>query len=346
MAEIKAHEFDRFIASGKSGYRLFLLYGPDRGLVSERAASLAERSGVDLKDPFSLVRLDNDSLKGDPGRLADEANAVALFGGRRLIWLRGAGNDRGLTAVVADLASAADGTTTVIVEAGELKKGTALRKAVEAAPAGLAIPCYADERRSLQALIDEELGREELRITPAARTRLTELLGGDRLASRSELRKLVLYCHGTGRVSEEDVIASVGDAAAASADEAVDAVLSGDLAGLDHALQRITASKTAVFTIILACLRQFQMLDSMRAEMAATGRTAGQVMATTGRRIHFRRKPAVESALQKWNARQIAQVLGHFQRTVLEMRRRPQLEDDIARQALLAAGVRSARSKA
>lgn len=342
MAQIKAHEFARFIESGAGRHHLFLLYGPDRGLVSERAAALAGSTGIDLGDPFSVIRIDGDALRNDPGRLADEANAVGLFGGRRLIWLRGAGNDRGLSMIVSDIAGSAAGTTTVIIEAGELKKGVALRKVVEESPGGLAIPCYADERRDIQGLIDDELSKEGLTITPAARNRLAESLGGDRLASRSELRKLALHCYGARQISEEDVIACVGDATAVSIDDAVDAVLTGDLPALDRALQRITASKTAIFTVVLACLRQFQLLDSIHAETAA-GRPMPQVLASMGRQIHFRRKPAVETALQRWHCGELARVLDHFQQTVLEMRRRPQLEDDMARQALMAVAQRAAR---
>ena len=113
------------------------------------------------------------SLRGDPGRLADEADAIGLFGGNRLIWVRGAGNDRALTAAVSAIAGSLPETTTVIIEAGELKKGTALRRAVEERRGALAVPCYADESRGIHALIDEELGSAGLRITPAARERLS-----------------------------------------------------------------------------------------------------------------------------------------------------------------------------
>ncbi len=75
----------------------------------------------------------------------------------------------------------------VVVEAGDLKKGSALRKVGrDAHVRSLTIACYSDDARSLQALIDKELGDEKLGITPAARERLMEALGGDRLASRNE----------------------------------------------------------------------------------------------------------------------------------------------------------------
>lgn len=343
MAQIKAHEFERFVASGKMPYRVFLFYGPDRGLVSERAKALAEKTGIDLTDDFSVVRLDADDLRSDPGRLADEANSIALFGGDRLVWLRGAGNDRALATVLADLGNDPPQSAIVIIEAGELKKGSAVRKAVEEARGALAVPCYADEGRGIQALIDDELGRSGLRITPDARERLASSLGGDRLASRAELQKLALYCLGNETITEDDVVAVVGDAAGASVDDAVDAVLRGNLAAFDQAMQRITASKTPVFMVLLATLRQFQMLEMLACEMRESRRGPSQVLAAHGRAIHFRRKPAVEYALSNWSAPALTQALDHFQRAILESRRQPRLEDDIARHALIAVALRSAR---
>ncbi|MGO8536026.1 DNA polymerase III subunit delta, partial [Rhizobium ruizarguesonis] len=74
----------------------------------------------------------------------------------------------------------------LIVEAGDLKKVSLLRKTAEAARSVMTIPSYADDSLALNALIDTELSSEKLGITPAARHALIALIGGDRIASRNE----------------------------------------------------------------------------------------------------------------------------------------------------------------
>ena len=81
MAEIKAHEFDQFVKRRAKEYRIFLVYGPDRGLVSERAGELASMTGVDTADAFSFMRLDASDINSDPGRVYYEANSTGLLGG-------------------------------------------------------------------------------------------------------------------------------------------------------------------------------------------------------------------------------------------------------------------------
>ncbi|WP_373413512.1 DNA polymerase III subunit delta [Ensifer aridi] len=342
MSEVKSHEFDNFLQRSAASYRLFLLYGPDRGLVSERAGQLAGAFGIPLDDPFAVVKLDATQLQGAGGVL-DEVNAIGLFGGEKLVWVRGASAEKGLAEALQILAAEPPAGSRLVIEAGDLKKGAALRKVGEANRTVASIACYSDDVRSLHALIDKELSEAGLRINPAARERLVDALGGDRMASRNELRKLALYCRGKEIVDEEDVLGIVGDASAISVDDAVDAVLQGDTDALLHAMKKITTSKTPPFLVLQACLRQFQQLDVMRAEMDASRQSAGQVIASLGRGLHFRRKPIVEAALKHWTAPAIRRELSRLQATIYQSRARQSLEESLVIQNLLAITIQSAR---
>lgn len=343
MSEIKSHEFDAFLQRPLGDHRLFLVYGPDRGLVSERAAQIAGRSGVDLTDPFSLIRLDGSDLQQNPGRLLDEVNTIGLFGGEKLIWVRASGSEKPLVDGFSMLAQQSPISSFVIVEAGDLKKTAALRKSGETARSVISVACYSDDARAISGLIDQELAQANMRISPAARERLNEALGGDRIASRNEIRKLVLYCQGMATIEEEQVMDIVGDASAVSVDDAVDAVLKGDADGLRHAVAKIVASKTAIFLVLQACLKQFQLLDLMRSEMDDKRQQPAQVVATLGRHLHFRRKPLIESALRTWTSQAIRRELGRLQTAIFQSRARQSLEDSIAMQCLLAIALQSAR---
>ena len=96
MAQLKAHEVDGWLARPQQNTPIVLVYGPDRGLVSERARRFAEKAGVPLDDPFSVVKLDASDLDKEPGRLLDEANTLPMFAGKRLLWVRNAGGQKTL----------------------------------------------------------------------------------------------------------------------------------------------------------------------------------------------------------------------------------------------------------
>jgi DNA polymerase-3 subunit delta len=79
VVALRGKEIDAFLARPDSGRPIILLYGPDAGLVRERADALMASAVDDPTDPFSLVRMDGDDLAAEPSRLVEEAMTVPLF---------------------------------------------------------------------------------------------------------------------------------------------------------------------------------------------------------------------------------------------------------------------------
>lgn len=341
MAQKKAHEVDGWLARPDPGCPIVLIYGPDRGLVSERARAFAVATGLPLDDPFSVVRLDAGEVERDEGRLLDEARTVPMFSPRRLLWVRNAGAQRSLAEDVKALLADPPPDAVVLIEAGELKKGMPLRTSVEGAKAGMALPCYADEDRDVDAVIDAELGRAGLKIALEARQALRRSLGGDRLATRGELEKLALYAQGKTTIELEDVRTLTGDVSALSVDDAVDAMLDGDMAAFDTLFTRQATGGSQTYPVLAAALRQVQLLQLLRAGMA--GRSAAAVVAAAKPPIFFSRRRTVERSLERWSEDALGRALQRLHVAVLATRRRPDLAVPIARQALLGLAVESKR---
>ena len=343
MAQKKAFEVDSWLAKPDPRFFLVLIYGPDRGLVSERARIFAQKTGLPLDDPFSVVRLEAGEAERDSGRLADEARTVPMFSDRRLLWLRNAGVQKGLADDVKALLAEPPRDAVVLIEAGDLKKGAPLRSAVEAAGAAMALPCYADDGRDLDALIDRELSRAGMTMTLEARQALRRNLGGDRLASVGEIGKLALYALGRAEITLDDVRALSGDVSGQSFDDAVDAMLEGRVADFDSAFTRQCQAGGQPFLALAGAMRQMQGLHAMRGELDAGGRGAAAVVAAQKPPVFFARRKLVEKALERWSGRALERALERLQAAVLQTRRRPDLSQPIARQALLGIAVESAR---
>jgi DNA polymerase-3 subunit delta len=343
MAEKKAHEVDAWLARPDPKIAIALIYGPDRGLVAERAKLFATKSGLALDDAFSVVRLDAGEVERDPGRLADEAGTISMFSARRLIWIRDAGASKSLADAVKALASAPPSDTLVLIEAGDLKKGVALRTAVETSPVAIALPCYADDQRSMDAVIDNALQKAGMSIELDARQSLKRNLGGDRLASRSEIDKLITYIQGKQTIDLDDVTAATGDASSVTADAVVDAALLGKAAELDLAFSRFIAGGNPLFQLLNTALRQLHSLDALRSVMDNSGKTAAAAVAGARPAVFFARRNTVETALSRWTRQSIGSALDRLQGTVLKSRQQANLDEPIVRHCFLAIAAESLR---
>src|ERR1700757_2012937 len=167
MVALRGRDIDAYLARPDPGRPIVLLYGPDAGLVRERADALIASAVDDPNDPFSLVKLDGDELAAEPSRLVDEALPVPLFGGRRAIRVRA--GSRSFASGVDTLADTLLKDCRIVIEAGDLRAESPLRKACERAKTAVAISCYPDSERELVKLIDDELRVANLKISSEAR---------------------------------------------------------------------------------------------------------------------------------------------------------------------------------
>lgn len=340
MVAIKASGVDAFLARPQPDVFAVLIYGPDAGLVSERAEKLAAAALEGSDDPFGLVRLEGDDLASDPGRLADEARTIALFGGKRVIRVK-AGARAIVTAVEALLTGPQPESLTVI-EAGDLKKNAPLRTACEKSPRAAALPCFPDEAGARDRLIDEEMRAAGLTITLDARALLVASLGPDRLAARGEVQKLCLYAMGEGRVDVDHVRAAVADAADVGMDVAVDAAFAGRAAETASALKSLRANGTPPSVVVGAALRHALTLHRLRGEVEA-GRSARAVMEANQFLFHFRRKDAVERALGSWTDARLGDATAKLAQAVAAGRKAAGIGEAIAERALLAIAIDATR---
>src|SRR6202047_1145409 len=259
MVALRGKEIDAFLARPDPARPIILLYGPDAGLVRESADALLASAVDDPNDPFSVVRRRGDELSAEPSRLVDEALTVPLFGGRRAIRVRA--GSRNFASGVDTLADTPIKDCRIVIEAGELRPESPLRKSCERAKTAVAIACYPDAERDLAKLIDDELRVSNLQIAQDARASLMALLGGDRQASRNELRKLALYAHGKGEVTLDDVMAVVADASELKIDPIVDGAFAGNPAAVETEFAKAMIAGTYPGMIIAGAKRQAAGVD-------------------------------------------------------------------------------------
>jgi DNA polymerase-3 subunit delta len=295
--KLAAARIDGFLRRPDPQVRAVLLFGPDAGLVRERADILARAICPDLRDPFRVAELTGAVLAADPARLIDEAAQISLMGGRRVIRLREVGD--ALAPLFARFLAEAAGDGLVITEAGDLPGRSALRRIFDDSPQGAAIGCYSDNARDLAAVIRETLAGRQIAISRDAVAFLVEHLGGDRLLTRAELEKLTLYAGPGGKIDLSDAQAVISDSAALSLDDAVLAAAEGDAVALDRALARVFQEGESAVTIIRALLRHLHRLHLLAAQIVGGGSIDG-VLRNARPPIFFKQQDSYRRQLQRW----------------------------------------------
>ncbi len=265
--KLPPNRLSEFLRKPPPEFRAVLFYGPDTGLVRERADRTTAAICPDLKDPFRIAELSTSALAADPARLSDEIGALSLVGGRRVIRIRDAGD--GLTALFGTALSESKGDSMIVIEGGDLPSRSSLRKLCEAARDVAVGACYADGGRDIAEIVRETLRAHDVAASSEAVNYLVAHLGNDRLVTRSELEKLALYAGNGGRIELADALACVGDSTALSLDDVIFAAADGDAARLEGSLFRCLQEGQSAVGILRAVMRHFQRLHLAASRMAS-----------------------------------------------------------------------------
>ena len=300
--KVKAGEVDGYIARIDRAAPSILLYGPDQGLVTERARKALSAVVEDVNDPFRVVDIEADTLRRQPARLIEEVQALSLMGGRRVVRVRFAAD--AITKLFEPLLALEQQEALVVVEAGDLLPRSSLRRLFESARNAAALPCYRDEGGGLVAGIRRMLAEEGLSIDSDAMGYLQAHLGSDRELTRREIEKLALYMQSAEveKVGIEDVAAVVGDSAALGQDDMIMATLLGDASGAAAHLDRLLAEGGQPVLLARALASTLSRLLALRLQVDA-GKSSKAAVDGARPPVHFRRKSAMARAIETWNSK-------------------------------------------
>ena len=313
-----------------------LLFGEDAGLIQERATGLVRAVAGSLDDPFLVVDLPRERLAD----LADEAAALPLTGGRRVIRVREVA-DSALAAVAALLKR--PGPALVVLEAAGLASRSRLRNAVEAAPEGVAIACYPDDAARVEATIHETLSADRITIDAGAMRWLATQLGGDRISTRAELEKLALYAGRNGRVDLEMAMNCVGDLAGLSLEDALFAATEGRVELADRALQLALGEGSTPVEVLRVGLYHLQRLHRARL-LVDGGMRSDEATKAARPPIFYQRVGLFARTLGQWSSAGLAAAISGLSDAERECKRTGAPDVVVCRNAVLAIARRAAEA--
>jgi len=299
-------QVERALRSPSSDIRFFLLHGPD----DSGSRALAKLIVDGLGGEAERIDVSGGDLKGDPARLADEAAAISLFGGARYILVDPAG-DECVPAVEALLEAPSAGNP-VLLLAGNLKGTSKLLKLALAAPNVLSFASYAPEGRDARQVTLDMARDEGLTLRPDVAQRIADLTGGNRALIGQELAKYALFLDASPerpQAADHDVVDAIG----AASDEGdlsrlVEAVAGGNPALLETELARLASEGVEGIALLRAVLRRMTLLAKLRSAVER-GNSPDAVMASEGKALFWKEKPAVQQQLGRWRGTMIARAL-------------------------------------
>jgi len=303
-------DIESFVKNPSSVARIILIYGPDNGLMKERSRSISQTLVTDINDPFNVALLDPSILSDDPARLSDEANAMSMMGGHRLIRVESASDK--LTPLIKTYLEHPNDNATIILEAGELSPRSSLRKLCEKDKAAVALPCYIEDERDLARFIREAIQNANQTIDQDALHWLAINISGDRAKVRMEIDKLITYKGDeAGNITLNDVRAACGEAGAQGLDDLVYSVAGRKPIEAFRAYHLLSEEGVNFVVILRALQNHFRKLHLTKIRIE-NGENPARALKMLTPPIFFKQEAAFKAQLNSWSLPVLNTILGRL----------------------------------
>lgn len=345
MPIISPRDVDEYIEKRHKQHFLFLVFGANSGLVAERSRILLERRPRHGHSTERILTLSGDAIASDPNVLLNELHSPGLFDEAppavRIVL-----GSRTIIPALDVITGNPPFDARIVIESATLKRSSPLIKWFEGQAHGAAIECYPDQPRDLQRLIDAELRATGISIDADARELLLSVLGDDRMLSRSELEKLLLYTLGQHSIRVRDTTELFMNASHVSANAlAMMEAFSGNSDATINLINHMTNSASEFGSIALNSLRYALALHHARTVLNGGGAFDSVAQELIRTIAAFSRKQDVASHLRTIPAPHAANLIAAFYDLIKATRKSHRLADDRITGELIKLAKTSLRSK-
>ncbi len=214
----KQAQIESYLKKPDMAIKAVLLYGQNEGLIAEYIKKLVLTVSSDLYDPFAVVYLNWDDVKGDIGALVSEYNSQSLMGSRRVVVLKDADNN--LAKPLAEMLENSKSDTLLVIGGGaSLNSRSGLVSLANTEKYMAAVACYEDRDENIASSARALLLERGITFPNDAFMLLCARLSNDRKSNVNEIEKLVTYVGSKKHFEVDDVRAVVFDQAISGIDD-------------------------------------------------------------------------------------------------------------------------------
>ena len=327
--KIKNYEIDSFCSSFNMNSPAILIYGEDYGLKNERASIIIKNY---LNNTNNIIDLDVKTIVAEPEILAAELNTISLLENKKVVRVRNA-NDK-ICSIIEESIFFDPKECLLILISDSLSPRSKLRLLFEKHKEAVALPCYNDNSKDILAIIDNMLRKEDIKIDINAKNLLASYLGVDRLVTKAELEKAILYSGANKELSLKDITSFLSDQASINIDKLYDLTLLGEIKKAYIILVKLQNEGVPAIQILRTFTRQLQTLYSIK-ENALLSQNINFIIDNFRPPIYFKRKENIKLQAIKWSISMIKEALKLLENAEINCKKAKSSPDTITKHVLL-----------
>ncbi len=337
--KIQNYKIDQFCKDQNPNTPAILLYGQDYGLISERSALIINNFFKKINheiNSINIIDLELNAIISNPECLDIEASSISLLNNKKIIRIKDATDS--LSNIIEGYLLKPHKDCLIIILSENLSPRSKLRKFFETHKEATILPCYNDDKKNILNIIENMLEKESIGIDTESKELLANYLGIDRLITRSEIEKAILYAGKNKKLTLNDVSVFLSDQASMNIDALYDFSLAGDIKNAYRVLNRVQNEGISAIQIIRTFIRQIQGLYSIHHSLVLNS-NINFVLDNFKPPIYFKRKASIKIHVERWSLKKINKALLLLENAEISCKLPKSNPNIVAKQAILSIGL-------
>ena len=304
--KVKSENFLVSLKNNSNIHNIFLLYGPNFGLINSLYKKTIDILSIDLNDPFNVSKIDGNEFKDNPSIFKDNISTFSMNTNKRtvLLDLTYLTLNKSLENIILSTLSENNKYYLLLIKANNLGSKNVLVKFIENLENGILVPCYEDNTNNIKIQISKLFKQYGFIYSSDFLFTLSSKFSSDTAINFMEMEKLETFLIENENISEEIILSFITDNIDLNLNKIIQLCSSGKIQEALMYLDKIYDNSSTAINITRLFVKHFKIIEKVLLSVE-NGSNISQTINNMKPTIFFKDRPLLTLQCQLWSLKKV-----------------------------------------
>ena len=302
-------------------YNLCLLYGENFGLKKD----IREFIKITIKqedDNVEILSLYEDEILNDDENFYNLIYSGSLFSNKKIVTIHEASDK--IVKKINDIYDNNPKNVFIIIFSEILEKKSKLRNFFEKNKNTICIPCYQDNEKNLEIILQNEIKKNNISLSREAINLIIEKANSDRLNLKNEIEKIKSFSLNKKKLELDEIKFLINFSGDYKSDILINECLSGNILQYKKIVSEIYIGTINQILLLRILSNKTQRLLNLKEKESET-KDLDNLINSSKPPIFWKEKPLIKKQLSIWNLKDLKKIIDQINSTELQCKKNPQI---------------------
>ena len=302
--KVKSENF--LISLKKNTHNIFLLYGPNFGLVNLLYKKSIVLLSIDLNDPFNVSKIDGSQLQDNPSIFHDNISTFSISKDKRtiLLDLTYITINKSIENNILKVLKENNDDYLLLVKANNLGSKNELVKFIENLDNGILVPCYEDNTNNVKLQIAKLFNQHSFTCSANFLSTLSSKFNSDTSINLMEINKLESFLIDNENITEEMILSLITDNIDINLNKIIQLCSSGNIQEALFSLDKIYENSSTAISLTRLFVKHFRIIEKILLSVN-NGSNISDTINNIKPPIFFKDRPLLTFQCKLWTLKKV-----------------------------------------